>query len=101
MANLTIAIDDELLRAARIKAVTEGTSVNEVCRQAIERYARVDAEADAEQAIARIRQIARKVKPSPDGQPLWPGRDALYDEVMRERGLIKDLPLPAKASRRR
>lgn len=101
MANLTIAIDDELLRAARIKAVAEGTSVNEVCRQAIERYARLDAEADAGDIMTRIRAIARKVKPSPDGQPLWPGREALYDDVMRERGLIKDSPLPAKTSRHR
>ncbi|TMH07421.1 MAG: CopG family transcriptional regulator, partial [Betaproteobacteria bacterium] len=35
MSNLTITIDDELLRAARVKAVQQGTSVNEVCRQAI------------------------------------------------------------------
>ena len=28
MANLTIAIDDELLKQARIRAIHEGTSVN-------------------------------------------------------------------------
>ena len=39
MANLTLAIDDDLLRAARIKAVQQGTSVNEICREAIERFA--------------------------------------------------------------
>ena len=39
MSNLTITIDDELLRTARIKAVQQGTSVNEVCRQAIAAFA--------------------------------------------------------------
>jgi len=37
MANLTLAIDDKLLREARIKALEQGTSVNEICRRAIER----------------------------------------------------------------
>lgn len=99
MANLTIAIEDELLRAARIKAVAEGTSVNEICRRAIERYAGVRA-GDADEVMVRIREIARKVKPSPDGRPLWPGREALYEEVMRERGLVNDDPPPAKKRRR-
>lgn len=40
MANITLSIDDALLQAARVRAVKEGTSVNEICRQAIERYAR-------------------------------------------------------------
>ena len=35
MSNLTLAIDDELLRDARIKALQVGTSVNEICRRAI------------------------------------------------------------------
>ena len=40
MSNLTLSIDDKLLQAARIRAVKEGTSVNEICRKAIEAYAR-------------------------------------------------------------
>ena len=39
MSNLTVVIDDDLLRTARIKALQQGTSVNEICRQAIERFA--------------------------------------------------------------
>jgi hypothetical protein len=100
MANLTIAIDDELLRAARIKAVAEGTSVNEICRRAIERYAGVPAGDDTDEVMARFRAIARKVKPSPSGEPIWPGRAALYEEVMRERGLFKDEPAENEAPRR-
>lgn len=106
MANLTIAIDDELLRAARIKAVAEGTSVNEVCRRAIERYARPEVD-DIDARIATLRAIARKTKASPAGEPIWPGREAFYEEVLRERGLLGPrpdsgpVPKPAKASRRR
>jgi len=33
MANVTIALDDELLRQARVKAVLQGTSVNAVIRE--------------------------------------------------------------------
>ncbi len=74
MANMTIAVDDQLLRAARIKAVQQGTSVNEICRQAIEAFARGAGDADAR--IARIKALAKKVRA--DDEPLWPGRDALY-----------------------
>jgi hypothetical protein len=55
MSNLTITIDDELLRAARVKAVQQGTSVNEVCRQAIAAFA-LDDQAEAQaRAHARAR----------------------------------------------
>lgn len=39
MANLTIAIDDDLLKQARIRAIEEGTSVNAVLRDYLTRYA--------------------------------------------------------------
>lgn len=74
MANMTIAVDDQLLRTARIKAVQQGTSVNEVCRQAIEAFAQGAGDADAR--IARIKVLAKKVRNG--GEPLWPGRNALY-----------------------
>ena len=76
MANMTIAVDDQLLRAARIKAVQQGTSVNEVCRQAIEVFARGAGDADAR--LARIKALAKKVRVT--HEPLWPGREALYSD---------------------
>lgn len=39
MANLTIAIDDELLRRARIRALEHGTSVNALLRTYLEAFA--------------------------------------------------------------
>jgi hypothetical protein len=96
MANVTIAIDDELLQAARVKAVQQGTSVNEICRQAIESFARPEEAAlqsaqallDAlDKARAETRRVAAGAKRRTSG-PAWPGRQALYDEVMSERGLL-------------
>ena len=39
MANLTIAIDDEILRRARIRAIETGTSVNALLREYLESFA--------------------------------------------------------------
>jgi len=39
MSNLTLVIDDEVLRRARIRAATESTSVNAQVRDFIRRYA--------------------------------------------------------------
>jgi hypothetical protein len=85
MANLTIVVDDELLKTARIKALQEGTSVNEICRQAIERFA-VPAQQRADEMIATWREVARHVKPLPAGEKAWPGRDALYEERLSRIG---------------
>ena len=79
MANMTIAVDDQLLRAARVKAVQQGTSVNEVCRQAIEAFAQGAGDADAR--FNRIKALARKVRVT--AEPLWPSREALYTDPRR------------------
>lgn len=42
MANLTIKVDDRVLRRARIKALQEGTSVNQVLAEHLERFAGED-----------------------------------------------------------
>jgi hypothetical protein len=41
MANLTITVDDDLLRKARIRALEQGTSVNALLREYLEAYAGV------------------------------------------------------------
>lgn len=86
MANLTLSIDDDLLRAARVRAVQEGTSVNEICRQAIERYARPDTPEERvrrfDEMMARLQAM---VKNEPRSGPAWPGREALYEETLGPR----------------
>jgi hypothetical protein len=87
MANLTLAIDDDLLRAARIKAVQEGTSVNEICREAIARYAQ-PAQRDGEDFMAQLRVLAaRNIVPRTPGaapEPL-PSRNDMMEEALAER----------------
>lgn len=39
MANLTVTIDDETLKRARLRALEQGTSVNAVVREALAAYA--------------------------------------------------------------
>jgi plasmid stability protein len=42
MANLTLALDDDLLHRARIRAATDGTSVNAVVRELLTAYSAAD-----------------------------------------------------------
>jgi plasmid stability protein len=42
VSNLTLAIDDEVLKRARIRALEQGTSVNAVVREYLEVYAGID-----------------------------------------------------------
>ena len=80
MSNLTLVIDDALLKEARIKALKDGTSVNEICRRAIEQYVgRSDDE--AERRVARLRASFARARPRPpNAPPAWQGREALYEE---------------------
>lgn len=87
MANVTLSIDDRLLQAARVRAVREGTSVNEVCRKAIENYAR--AESGAERA-ARFRTWMRDLDAQVQGSRAavavpWNTRDEMYGQILQER----------------
>ena len=83
MANITLSIEDALLQAARVRAVKEGTSVNEVCRRAIEQYARRQ-----DDRLARYRELQARLDKDPGvrGKPLPPvSREALYETLMAER----------------
>ena len=83
MANITLSIEDALLQAARVRAVKEGTSVNEVCRRAIEVYARRQ-----DDRLAQWRELKARLDANPGvrGKPLpKESRDALYEALMAEK----------------
>lgn len=87
MANITLSIDDNLLQAARIRAVKEGTSVNEVCRRAIESYARRRSD-----RAARYRELQARIDADPGvlGTPLPRlAREELYAERLDRLGRKK------------
>jgi plasmid stability protein len=75
MANLTIAIGEETLKKARIRAVTEGTSVNEVLRRFLESYAGADSEQQA--ALEDLMNLSREAKSRHIGKR-WT-REELYE----------------------
>jgi len=58
VANLTVTIDEATLRRARIRALEEGTSVNAIVREYLERFADADARASA--ARRRVVALARE-----------------------------------------
>lgn len=60
MANLTITIDEELLKRARLKALAQGSSVNAVLRQYLEQFAGADEgrQAAIDDFLARSRASA-------------------------------------------
>ncbi|HSV46017.1 MAG TPA: hypothetical protein VLJ58_09525 [Ramlibacter sp.] len=84
MANLTLSIDDKLLQAARVRAVKERTSVNEICRQALEAYAR----ASGQQRLERYLRVQAGIDTAPRTAPSpapWKSRDEMYEQVLDER----------------
>lgn len=76
MANLTITVDAELLKRARLRALEQGTSVNAVLREYLEAFAGPD-----EQRAAMKRFVARarlSRSGSGPGGRTWT-RDELYE----------------------
>ncbi len=84
VSNLTLSIDDKLLQAARVRAVKEGTSVNEICRKALEAYAG----ASGAQRLQRYRALQASIDAMPRAAALaapWNSRDEMYQQMMAER----------------
>ena len=75
MANLTLKVDDQVLLHARIRALEEGTSVNELVRKYLETFA-----VSREEPIRAMRGILRiaAVSQSGSGGRKWK-REDLYD----------------------
>lgn len=76
MANLTLRIDDDVLRRARIRALEEGTSVNALVRAYLARLAHDASERTPLQEFVTIAE-ASNASSGPDGRQ-WT-RDDLYD----------------------
>lgn len=76
MANLTLNVDERVLRSARIRALEHGTSVNAVVGEYLERYAGAGATASA---LNEFLELAARTDASsgPDGRT-W-RREDLYD----------------------
>ena len=83
MANLTVTVEEHVLRRARIKALEQGTSVNALVSDYLARFAGMGS---TEKALAQFLEIAKRSHASsgPEGRT-W-RREDLYDRpVLRDR----------------
>lgn len=78
MRNLTITVDDATLRKARLRALTDGTSVNQVLRRFLESYAGAAAEQAA--ALENLLELSRRAKSRRAGARRW-SRDELHERA--------------------
>ena len=78
VSNLTLAIDSDVLRRARIRALEQGTSVNAVVRDYLEVYAGVDRHRGV---LGDLVDLAKSVASGKDGS----GRAWTRDELDEER----------------
>lgn len=76
MANLTLSVDDDVLRRARIRALEEGTSVNALVRDYLVRLAHDASQRTALEEFLAIAE-ASHASSGPEGRQ-WT-RDELYD----------------------
>lgn len=81
MTNLTITVDDETLKRARIRALEDGASVNAVLREYLEVYAGTGREQAG--AARRILAASRRSSSGSGGRG-WT-REELYEERLRRR----------------
>lgn len=76
MSNLTITIDKEVLKQARIRAIKQGTSVKAEVRRFLEQYSSL--KDTSHQVVKDILDFADK-HPCDSGGQQW-RRDDLYEE---------------------
>ncbi|MGV9710789.1 hypothetical protein ACWDTI_09010 [Gordonia sp. NPDC003424] len=80
MANLTITVDDETLKRARIRAIERGESVNQYLAQRLREYADTDIEISRRRRAADdFVALSRDLSGSSNGAG-WT-RDELYDDA--------------------
>jgi plasmid stability protein len=80
VSNLTLVIDDDVLKRARIRALEHGTSVNALVREYLERYA-----AGSGQPAARTRllELSERLDAGSGGGGRGWTRAELYEDRVR------------------
>lgn len=78
MANLTITVDDETLKRARIRALEQGTSVNAVLARYLAEYVGPDAQ---QKALKKFLDLTKdSTAGSGPGGRTWK-REDLYEDI--------------------
>lgn len=76
MANLTITVDEELLKQARLRALREGTSVNRLLRERLESY--VEDDRRRRKAVRDLLRLSRSARSGSGGRSVR--REDVYGE---------------------
>jgi len=76
MANLTITVDEELLKQARLRALREGTSVNRLLRERLASY--VEDDRRRRKAIRDLLRLSRSARSGSAGRSVR--REDVYGE---------------------
>ena len=85
MANLTITVDEETLKRARVRAIERGESVKQYLADRLREYADDDGERARRRASAqRFVALSEELSGSSHGRA-WT-RDELYADRLRQRG---------------
>ena len=79
MTNLTIAIDEDVLRRARIRALEEGSTVNALLREFLVAYATSSDRVTRDRAVLRRLMDRAKANPGDSGGRSWT-REDLYED---------------------
>jgi hypothetical protein len=78
MTNLTLVVDDQVLRRARIRAMEQGTSVNALVRAYI---ARLAGESEAAEGVAEFLRIVSGAGAGSGSRGRSWSRDELHDRT--------------------
>ena len=91
MSNLTVVVDDAIVKAARVRALQDGTSLSAKVREFLVSYAEGSPKRPARDATAELMrlmdQIRAEATPTPlpaDGRPFK--RDEVYEVDFRKNG---------------
>jgi hypothetical protein len=76
MANLTITVDHDVLKKARLRALREGTSVNRLLRERLESY--VNDDQRRRRAIRDLLRLSRSARSGSGGRRIR--REDVYGE---------------------
>lgn len=80
MTNLTLTIEEETLKRARIRALEQGTSVNAVVRRFLESFAGIE---DERRALRRFVELGEGSGAGARGKGRGWRREDLYEERLR------------------
>lgn len=75
MANLTITVDEDVLKQARLRALREGTSVNRLLRERLQDY--VEDDRRRRKAVRAILRLSRSAQSGSGGRRVR--REDVYD----------------------